>query len=627
MSYTVFARKYRPQTFADVVGQDHITTTLRNAIEQKRLAHAYMFVGPRGTGKTSTARILAKALNCVQGPTTTPCGTCDTCREIAAGTSLDVLEFDAASNTGVDKIREIIIENVKYAPSRGQYKVYIVDEVHMLSNSSFNALLKTLEEPPAHVKFVFATTDPQKVPTTILSRCQRFDLKRIPTALIAEHLQLIAQKENLQLSPQASEALARGADGGMRDAESMLDQLVAFCGNTIEEDDVLRIFGFTALETISTLCSHLVAGQVSDALHIVQHQAAEGKDLGRFLGDLIQYLHSVLIAKADSSGLTGEFSPETLVAMEALGSAVSLPKLLELVEELAKAEQQLKRASDKKLHLEIAVIRAAQTLQQASLSEVLDTLGAFAKGTPLPPSPAPATKPPVARTTVTAPEPRAAKPRSAPAAEDVPQTPSKKPVPEVSTAPVQPPAAPAPAEVAPPRPVSEAVAAPAVSSVAKPVPPPVAPADEKPTQPESSKVEEKPVQAAPPEESPKTAPETEQFWPALCAELKRQRPLMSMWIESGSFLGVSGTSATIGFAPEHALAVDYCEQPANRKFIEETAKLVSGVPLAFKFVSKEGIQVTPPPPPPPPKDPMAEFKNDPLIKKALELFKAEIEPV
>ncbi len=627
MSYTVFARKYRPQTFADVVGQDHITTTLRNAIEQKRLAHAYMFVGPRGTGKTSTARILAKALNCVQGPTTTPCGTCDTCREIAAGTSLDVLEFDAASNTGVDKIREIIIENVKYAPSRGQYKVYIVDEVHMLSNSSFNALLKTLEEPPAHVKFVFATTDPQKVPTTILSRCQRFDLKRIPTALIAEHLQLIAQKENLQLSPQASEALARGADGGMRDAESMLDQLVAFCGNTIEEADVLRIFGFTALETISTLCSHLVEGRLSEALHLVQHQAAEGKDLGRFLGDLIQYLHSVLIAKADSSGLTGEFSPETLVAMEALGSAVSLPKLLELVEELAKAEQQLKRASDKKLHLEIAVIRAAQTLQQASLSEVLDTLGAFAQGTPLPPSPAPATKTAAARTTGAPPEPRTAKPRSAPTAAEVPQTPSKKPLPEASVTPVQPPAAPAPAEVPPTLPVPETVAAPSAPTVAKPVPTPAAPVDEKPAPPEPNKVAEKPVQEAVPEEKPKTAPETEQFWPALCAELKRQRPLMSMWIESGSFLGVSGTSATIGFAPEHALAVDYCEQPANRKFIEETAKHVSGVPLSFKFVSKEGIQVTPPPPPPPPKDPMAEFKNDPLIKKALELFKAEIEPV
>ena len=190
MSYTVFARKYRPQTFDEVVGQDHIIRTLKNAIEQNRLAQAYLFVGPRGTGKTSTARIFAKALNCIHAPTTNPCGVCDMCREIAAGNSLNVLEFDAASNTQVDKIREIIIDNVKYAPAHGHYKLYIVDEVHMLSNASFNALLKTLEEPPAHVKFVFATTDVQKVPTTIISRCQRFDLRRIPTPEITQHLLL-----------------------------------------------------------------------------------------------------------------------------------------------------------------------------------------------------------------------------------------------------------------------------------------------------------------------------------------------------------------------------------------------------------------------------------------------------
>src|SRR6266853_5875071 len=190
--YQVLARKWRPQQFDEVVGQEHVTTTLKNAIQQERLAHAYLFVGPRGTGKTSTARIFAKALNCVNGPTTQPCGVCDMCKEIAAGNSMNVLEFDAASNTQVDKIREIIIETVKYAPVHGKYKLYIVDEVHMLSASSFNALLKTLEEPPAHVKFVFATTDVQKVPTTIISRCQRFDLRRISTPEIAKHLLYIA---------------------------------------------------------------------------------------------------------------------------------------------------------------------------------------------------------------------------------------------------------------------------------------------------------------------------------------------------------------------------------------------------------------------------------------------------
>ena len=191
MSYQVFARKYRPQTFDDLVGQEHVTRTLKNAVEQNRLAHAYLFVGPRGIGKTSTARILAKALNCIHGPTVTPCGVCDSCKEIAGGNSLDVLEIDGASNNGVEQVRELR-DNVRYAPVKGKYKIYVIDEVHMLTSAAFNALLKTLEEPPAHVKFIFATTEPQKVLPTILSRCQRFDLRRIPTNLIAQHLQFIA---------------------------------------------------------------------------------------------------------------------------------------------------------------------------------------------------------------------------------------------------------------------------------------------------------------------------------------------------------------------------------------------------------------------------------------------------
>ena len=250
MSYQVFARKYRPQTFDDLVGQAHVTRTLKNAVEQNRLAHAYLFVGPRGIGKTSTARILAKALNCVNGPTITPCGVCDSCKEITGGNSLDVLEIDGASNNGVEQVRELR-DNVRYAPSKGHFKIYIIDEVHMLTSAAFNALLKTLEEPPPHVKFIFATTEPQKVLPTILSRCQRFDLHRIPANLIAQHLQFIAGKEKIVLDPAAAHAIAKGADGGLRDAESMLDQLVAFCGDKIAEPDVLSVFGFTSEQTVA----------------------------------------------------------------------------------------------------------------------------------------------------------------------------------------------------------------------------------------------------------------------------------------------------------------------------------------------------------------------------------------
>src|SRR5438045_699939 len=235
MSYQVIARKYRPQRFGDVVGQEHVTQTLSNAIEQNRIAHAYLFCGPRGTGKTTIARIFAKGLNCTNGPKAEFDETDPRCVEIAEGRSLDVLEIDGASNNGVEQVRDLR-ETCKYAPASSKFKIYIIDEVHMLSNAAFNALLKTLEEPPAHVKFMFATTEPDKVLPTILSRCQRFDLRRIPIALIVKHLAQIAEKEKVKVEEAALQAIARGAEGGMRDAESTLEQLISFCGENIVEE-------------------------------------------------------------------------------------------------------------------------------------------------------------------------------------------------------------------------------------------------------------------------------------------------------------------------------------------------------------------------------------------------------
>ena len=245
MSYQVIARKYRPQRFADVVGQEHVTQTLANAITQKRIAHAYLFCGPRGTGKTTIARIFAKCLNCTGGPKVDFDDADPKCLEITEGRSLDVMEIDGASNRGIEEIRELR-ETVKYAPASSKFKIYIIDEVHMLTKEAFNALLKTLEEPPAHVKFMFATTEAEKVLPTILSRCQRFDLRRISTPLIVTHLGHIAKQEKVEIDADALYAIARGADGGMRDAESTLDQLISFCGETIREADVLSMFGLTA---------------------------------------------------------------------------------------------------------------------------------------------------------------------------------------------------------------------------------------------------------------------------------------------------------------------------------------------------------------------------------------------
>jgi DNA polymerase III subunit gamma/tau len=367
VSYRVFARKYRPQTFEEVVGQEHITRTLQNAITSGRVAQAYLFVGPRGIGKTSTARILAKALNCVKGPTATPCGKCDACLEIAEGRSLDVLEIDGASHNGVESIRELR-DNAAYSPARGPYKIYLIDEVHMLTPGAFNALLKTLEEPPEHVKFIFATTEGQKVPATITSRCQRFDLRRISADAIRKHLLLIAEKEKILLEEAAAELIARGAEGSLRDAESMLDQCIAFCGDKVTSQDVMSVFGFTSREAVAALLQRILDRDAAGGLKIVAEQSESGKDLSRLLGDLIGQVRDLLIA-----GVLDQASAPR-------------DKLLILLDHLAETESRMKWAADKKLQLDVAVIKAAHLLDQASLDEVIGTLAALRERTP-PPAP------------------------------------------------------------------------------------------------------------------------------------------------------------------------------------------------------------------------------------------------
>ena len=379
MSYEVFARKYRPQTFDDLVGQTHVSRTLKNAVAQNRLAHAYLFVGPRGIGKTSTARILAKSLNCIKGPTVTPCGECDNCREIAAGNSLDVIEIDGASNNSVEDVRQLR-ENVRYAPAKGRYKIYLIDEVHMLSAAAFNALLKTLEEPPEHVKFIFATTEPQKVLPTILSRCQRFDLHRIPANLIAQHLQLIAGKEKITLEPAAAHAIARGAEGGLRDAESMLDQLVAFCGEKISESDVLNVFGFTSEETVTDLTANILRGETADAVDLLHQQCESGKDMMRLMSDLIAYLRDLLVFKVKPDALKEDVDPDVQESLAAHAELITTDRLLDLIDQFAAAEGRMKWAPNKKLHFEVAIIKAIQTLGQATLDEVIERLGELRDG-------------------------------------------------------------------------------------------------------------------------------------------------------------------------------------------------------------------------------------------------------
>ena len=391
MSYQVIARKYRPQRFADVVGQEHVTQTLANAIAQKRIAHAYLFCGPRGTGKTTIARIFAKCLNCTGGPKIDFDDADTRVQEITDGRALDVLEIDGASNNGVEQVRELR-ETCKYAPANSAFKIYIIDEVHMLSTAAFNALLKTLEEPPAHVKFMFATTDPEKVLPTILSRCQRFDLRRIPSALITKHLAEIAAKEKVTIDAAALHAIARGADGGMRDAESTLDQLISFCGDKIEEPDVLSMFGLAAQNQILKLSHAILAGEISVALTQLDELARGGKDLGRLLGDLLNHFRNLLIYQVSKGDLNLlEASEAEVAALKEQSALAGTNAFTRILEVLADAELRLRDAASKKILLEVSLLRAIEARNALPLDAVLKQLNQLraqsgSSGTGVPPA-------------------------------------------------------------------------------------------------------------------------------------------------------------------------------------------------------------------------------------------------
>ncbi|MBK8859259.1 MAG: DNA polymerase III subunit gamma/tau [Opitutaceae bacterium] len=371
-SYQVIARKWRPQTFDDVVGQDHVVRTLKNAIARNRIAHAYLLVGPRGTGKTTTARIFAKALNCAGGPKADFDVNDPVCQAIADGTHLDVIEFDAATNTQVDKIREAILDSVAYAPASAKYKIYIIDEVHMLSAGSFNALLKTLEEPPPHVKFVFATTDPQKMPLTVISRCQRFDLKPIPDELIVGRLKKIAADEKIKVSDAALACIARMAEGGMRDAQSILDQMISFCGGEISEPDVLDVFGLVAAEKIAALAAAVAAGDHRQIVAIVDDCDANGRDLVRLLTDLQALVRGALldaIAKGGNSDLLG-------------GTVLTTEQLTRLLDGLREGEGGVKLGLSEKINFEVTLLKAVEASRSRAIDSLIKELTALAEEAP-----------------------------------------------------------------------------------------------------------------------------------------------------------------------------------------------------------------------------------------------------
>lgn len=607
MSYQVFARKYRPRTFKDVLGQDHVVRTLCNAIEQDRLAHAYLFVGPRGTGKTSTARIFAKALNCTDGPKVDFDPDEEVCLEIAEGRNLDVQEIDGASNRGIDNIRDLR-DYVQFTPSRGKYRIVYIDEVHMLTKESFNALLKTLEEPPAHVMFIFATTEPHKILPTILSRCQRFDLRPIPTEIIAKHLVNIASNEGVTLTQEAAYAIATVAEGGMRDAQSMLDQLVSFCGNRIDEQNVNDIFGVTGRETVARALAYILNRQLPDLLHLVHELAEAGRDMGQLLSELMGAVRELLITKVAPQEAGGGFPEQWRETLQGLLQRTPTDKIIRLMEVLSRAEEQMRHSSNKRLYLEMGLIQAVHSLAEANISDIIRALN----GAPLPDTPI-ATIP----------------------AQNAPLPPAEAPAPQ-----------PPPPAVAAPSPVrNDVTMPPGLEQLDDPPPLFDTPADT-------------PRADAPPADAvPAARPVTPEEWDTFLRNACELSPIVGSMVSNTLFIADDDGLLTIAIHPEDVNTRDALLNETILGSINEQAQATCGKNITIKIVSDAAVpppapvEILPPPkfeeivpaPKPTPKEapkPQAaekkpaappslrpteeEFYQDPLIELALKTFHATL---
>ncbi len=548
MDYQVSARKYRPSAFDDVIGQPHVVQMLQNALATKRLAHAFLFSGTRGVGKTTVARILAKALNCEQGPTSQPCDHCPSCADIAAGTSVDVIEIDGASNTSVDDVREIR-DNVKFAPFRGGYRVYIIDEVHMLSNSAFNALLKTLEEPPPHVVFIFATTELHKIPATILSRCQHYNFKRIPRAEIIRRLRHVVEREQLVMEDRSLGLLARAADGSMRDALSLLDQAAAFGGKTIAHGDLEALLGAVPQELVRAAVRALQAQDAAEMVRLVSRLLDEGHDLKVFCGDLVEYARNLLVASIVTAGqdlaALIEASEDDIRQMGEDAKGFSGERLQEIFRLLTQTQEALRTTAHPRFTLEVALIRAARVGTVAAESQAAPAAKPAASSPSQPPTPVKSNS-------------------ATPAAQ--PTRPPTKPSAERAAAPV-PPARPTIA------------AAPTPSRPAGTMPN-VAPPAVQPTVASDAAVA--------------TAPALDLDWDRILERVEHLHPSIAPFLAAGRLVSAQGEQVTIGYPRSASVALTRVQRAETLALIAEVCAALAGRPVKLGVVEVGDGQVTGP---------------------------------
>ncbi len=600
MDYQVSARKYRPGTFDDVIGQPHVVQTLINSITTKRIAQAYLFSGTRGVGKTTVARILAKALNCERGSTGTPCGVCSNCLEIAQGTSVDVMEIDGASNTSVDDVREIR-ENVKFAAFRGKYRVYIIDEVHMLSNSAFNALLKTLEEPPPHVVFIFATTEIHKIPATILSRCQHYNFRRIARSEIVERLRHVAEQDQIIIEERSLMALARASEGSMRDGLSLLDQAVAFGGKTIVHADLEALLGAVPQELVRAMIQAITAQESAAALRVLAQLLDQGHDLRAYCAEVVEYLRNMLVVSVVPSpqewqGLI-EASAEDLTQMAADARSFSPELLQELLAIFTQAEDSLRLSAHPRFVLETAAVYATRLLRRSE--------GKPAQHVTPPPQ--------TARTPQSAPVPLE---KSASAGRS--QSAGPAPLP-------RPPQATTPGSIAP------------VTSRSFTVERTASPRGPSPsTNPSTVSAIE--VKASTPVALPTADNERVTItlnWEQVQEEVGNTSSSIAAFLERGRFVGVEGHVATIGFAKQEMAARGMIEKPDNIAVLTSICERLSGQTIRLRVVE---LTESDPSGPTMAQLRLAKEKEQrlvlferarahPVVKQALEIFGAELAEV